>query len=103
MNQNWLLTSFGKCYSSHLKAACLVFILSLSQNVLNAQQRLFFETFEAKTLDSNWQIINGNWHIESVQDIRIAPAENGNEFVLASGGPGLIRLIVDIPDTVNAK
>jgi hypothetical protein len=34
--------------------------------------------------------------------MRIAPAENGYQYVLCSEGPGLIRLIIDIPDTVKA-
>jgi hypothetical protein len=103
MIQKGLFISFLNFRSPHPRHACLFILLLLAQYFVAAQKRFFHESFESKTLDTHWQSIRGNWQITSVQDMRIGPAENGNEFVLSSGEPGLIRLIVDIPDTIHAK
>jgi hypothetical protein len=103
MIQKGFSISFLNFRSQHPKHTCLVLLLLLAQYFVAAQKRFFHESFESKTLDTHWQSISGNWQITSVQDMRIAPAENGNEFVLSSGEPGLIRLIVDIPDSLKAK
>lgn len=68
-----------------------------------AQQIIFSENFEYKKSEPAWQRVSGNWHIADVQELRIAPAENGYRYVLCSGGPGFVRLFVDIPDTVKAR
>jgi hypothetical protein len=84
------------------KIICLVTIL-LSVQVRANSQQLFLENFENKTLSSAWQPVSGNWHIGAVDEMRIAPAENGYQYVLCSGGKGFIRLLVDIPDSVKAN
>jgi hypothetical protein len=69
---------------------------------LYAQKIIFSENFESKTLDSSWKKLTGNWRIGDVQEMRIAPAEDGYRYVLCSDSPGYIRLFVDIPDSVKA-
>ena len=64
-------------------------------------QQLFIENFDSATLNELWQIIAGNWQRADVQDLKIAPAENGRQFVLRSDSAGLIRLFIDLP--LNAK
>src|SRR6476661_4762863 len=81
---------------------CLCVVLFCSPQAANTQI-LFSENFENKTLSSSWQPVSGHWHIADVQEMRIAPAENGYQYVLCSGGEGFIRLLVDIPDTIKAS
>lgn len=64
---------------------------------------LFTENFESDTLSKNWQIINGNWHIADVQNLRIAPAENGHTYVLRSDSAGHIRLFIELPPKSASK
>ena len=68
---------------------------------LDAQQIIFSENFESKELGPAWQIVSGNWHIADVQQLRIAPAEDGHQYVLCSDSAGFIRLFVDIPDLAS--
>ena len=68
---------------------------------LQAQQ-IFTENFSGRTLGPSWMIVTGSWKVANVQDLKIAPAENGNQYVLCAEGPGIIRLIIDIPDTIKA-
>jgi hypothetical protein len=73
-----------------------------------AQKILFSDSFENKSIDSSWQVVTGNWHIGDVQEMRIAPAEGGHQYVLCSGHNGnasdnMIRLIVDLPDSLQQK
>ena len=79
-----------------------VFSLFIFRSI-KSQQIFFSENFERNTLDSTWHRISGNWHIADVQDKKIAPAENGNQYVLSSGGSGLLYLFVDIPATIKAS
>jgi hypothetical protein len=74
---------------------------------LSAQDTLTSQNFEDRLIGPAWQIISGNWHIGDVEEMRIAPAENGWQFVLCSGGPGFVdsnfvRLHVDLPDSSRA-
>src|SRR6476661_6274190 len=84
-----------------LKLFFLAFVFEFA-SVCEAQ-RIFSENFENKTLSEAWHKVSGDWKIQSVQDMKITPAENGNEFVLCGEGEGFIRLIVDIADTVRAS
>ena len=77
------------------KISFLLFILLYTLHT-NAQP-LYSANFESATLDSAFQPISGNWHIADVQQLRIAPAENGRQFVLRSDSAGLIRLFIDVP------
>jgi hypothetical protein len=72
-------------------------------NPLRAQKTIFTENFENGKLGEAWHVVNGDWNVAEVSDLRIAPAENGYRYALRSGGSGFIRLIVDIPDTVKAS
>jgi hypothetical protein len=69
---------------------------------LKAQQ-LFTDNFDSAALKSQWQIITGNWHIADVQELRIAPAENGRQFVLRSDSAGYIQLFIDLPRSSRSK
>lgn len=80
-----------------------VFSLMLLAGQFSHAQILVSENFETASLSSSWQIISGNWHIADVQQLRIAPAENGRQYVLRSDSAGLIRLFVDIPGSVKAS
>lgn len=84
------------------KIICLAACLLSIQHRAQTQQRLFSENFESQALHSEWQIVSGNWHIGDVDEMRIAPAENGYRYVLCSNGEGFIRLFVDIPDSITA-
>jgi hypothetical protein len=72
-----------------------------------AQKTIFSDGFEDKQVDSiRWQNVTGNWRVEGVDDLRIAPAENGYRYVLCSGGKDyvgdqIIRLIIDLPDSLE--
>jgi hypothetical protein len=88
--------------SPGLKLFCLL-VLLFAFATTSCAQRIFFENFGNKTLSEAWHKISGDWKIESVQDMKIAPAENGNEFVLCGQSDALIRLIVNIPDSVRAS
>ena len=66
-------------------------------------QRLFHENFDSATLSPQWQIITGNWHRADVQDLKIAPAENGRQYVLRSDSAGFIQLFIDLPATSKGK
>jgi hypothetical protein len=77
----------------------LIFLFNAGNDY--AQQKIFSENFESKVLNENWQKVSGNWSIADVQKKRIAPVENGYQYVLCSEA-GMIRLIVDIPDTIKA-
>lgn len=73
-----------------------------------AQKVIFSDNFEKQKIDSShWQIIDGSWHIAGVEELRIAPAENGYRYVLCSGNNFIykesIRFIVDLPDSLKAK
>ncbi len=75
---------------------------------MSAQQIIFSDNFENKKIDSCWQIVTGNWRIDGVDQLRIAPAENGYRHVLCSGGRGyigdqIVGLIVNLPDTGSFK
>lgn len=85
-----------KIYSIAILICCVSY-------ATKAQPILFSETFEDRQLDSSWQLVSGKWHIADVQDKRIAPAEDGRQYVLSSGGGGYIYLFVDIPDSVKAR
>ena len=84
---------------SRIICVCSIFFFA-SQPA--STQILFSENFENDTLSLAWQPVSGTWHIGDVQEMRIAPAENGYTFVLCSNSEGFIRLLVDIPDTVKA-
>jgi hypothetical protein len=77
------------------KVSFLLFIWLYSLNA-NAQS-IYSANFESSILDSAFQPITGNWHIDDVQQLRIAPAENGRQFVLRSDSAGLIQLFIDVP------
>ena len=74
-----------------------------------AQKTIFSNGFENKQFDSSQlQTITGNWRVEGVDDLRIAPAEKGYRYVLCSGGKDyvgkqMIRLVIDLPDSLKAK
>jgi hypothetical protein len=92
------------CQSSFLnKKKPKIFLLCLLFFLSGYGQQIFSENFLSKQIDSSWQIITGRWQVANVQDLRIAPAENGYQYVLCAEGPGLIRLIIDIPDTVRVN
>ncbi len=38
-----------------------------------------------------------------MQELKIVSAVKENHYVLSSGGPGIIRIFVDIPDTVRTR
>lgn len=77
------------------KIPLVIFILLYT---LNANSQLIYSAnFESATLDSAFQPISGNWYIADVQQLRIAPAENGRQFVLRSDSAGLIQLFIDVP------
>ena len=52
-------------------------IILLLARISVAQKIIFSDNFEIINLDSAWQIVNGNWRIADVQELRIAPAEGG--------------------------
>jgi hypothetical protein len=90
-----------------LKSILLLLLIS-NTAYLSAQRVLHSQGFESNQLDSSWHSIMGNWRIEKVDDLRIAPAENGYRHVLCSGGKGyigenLIRLIFNFPDTIRSR
>ncbi len=96
--------SFFVCPIVHSKKiVCLAAFIFHTLYPIKAQQILFSENFENKILSPAWQKVSGNWHIADVQELRIAPAENGYQYVLCSGGAGYLRLLVDIPDTTGVK
>lgn len=73
-----------------------------------AQRIIFSGNFENKQIDSSWQIVTGNWRIGDVDELKIAPAENGFRYVLLSysndfTAHNIIRLSVDLPDSLKAK
>src|SRR5689334_10539114 len=78
------------------RALLLLLLLSCNAHVARSQL-LFSANFESGKFDSSFQLVSGNWHIADVQQLRIAPAENGRQYVLRSDSAGLIRLFVDIP------
>ena len=84
----------------------LIFIFNAHFSV--AQKTIFSNGFEDKQVDSTrWQKVTGNWRVEGVDDLRIAPAENGYRYVLCSGGKDyagdqIIRLTLDLPDSLKA-
>ena len=80
----------------------LLTTLIVSSDGLQAQP-IFFENFDSASLSPQWQIISGNWHRADVQELRIAPAENGRQFVLRSDSTGYIRLFIDLPVPSKAK
>jgi hypothetical protein len=77
------------------KFPLVIFILLFSGSANS--QLLYSANFESATLDSTFQPITGNWHIADVQQLRIAPAENGRQFVLRSDSAGHIQLFIDVP------
>jgi hypothetical protein len=86
----------------------LVAFFVLTASCSSAQKIIFSGNFENKRIDSSWQIVTGNWHIADVQEMGIAPAEGGYQYVLCSGGNGhigdnIISLIVDLPDSIRSK
>ena len=102
--KNSIVAFFSACSKLPVtKIVCLVAVFLQAQHQVKAQQLLFSEDFESKILSPAWQPVSGNWHIADVQEKRIAPAENGNQYVLSSGGAGFLRLLVDIPDTTEVK
>lgn len=72
--------------------------ISLLQTLL-----LFSENFESNYLSPQFQPISGNWHIADVQNLRIAPAENGRQYVLRSDSAGYIQLHIDLPPNSKSK
>lgn len=71
-----------------------------------AQKIIFTENFQDEKMNEYWQIVTGNWKICSVDDMRIAPAEGGYQYVLCSGSRGdageqIVRLFVDLPDSIK--
>lgn len=74
-----------------------VFIFILLCTLQANSQLLYSANFESATLDSTFQPVSGNWHIADVQQLRIAPAENGRQFILRSDSAGLIWLFIDVP------
>lgn len=71
-----------------------------------AQKIIFSENFQDEKMNEYWQIVTGNWKICSVDDMRIAPAEGGFQYVLCSGNKGdaegqIVRLFVDLPDSIK--
>jgi hypothetical protein len=85
-----------------MRSFLLFITLVIGAGKLQGRQ-LFTDNFDSSSLKPQWQIINGNWHIADVQDLRIAPAENGREFVLRSDSAGAIRLFVDLPPSSKSK
>jgi hypothetical protein len=85
-----------------VKTICL-FLFFFMQSSVKAQKILFSDNFENKLLSAPWQTVTGNWHIAAAQELNIAPAEKENHYILSSGGPGIIRILVDIPDTIKAR
>ncbi len=83
------------------RIVCLCGVLLSALQPANTQI-LFSENFENDTLSLSWQPVSGNWHMGDVQEMRIAPAENGYTYVLCSNSEGFIRLVVDIPDSIKA-
>ena len=79
---------------------CLCSILFSASQPADAQI-LFSENFENNMLGPAWHPVSGDWRIGDVQEMRIAPAENGYTYVLCAHGEGFIRLLVDIPDTIK--
>lgn len=77
------------------KIPFVVFILLHTLNVNS--QLIYSANFESASLDSAFQTVTGNWHIADVQQLRIAPAENGRQFVLRSDSAGRIWLFVEVP------
>jgi hypothetical protein len=84
-----------------LPAIWLLVILLCTQVAVTAQVH-YSGNFENNLLDSSWQTVSGKWRIADVQDLRIAPAENGRQYVLCSDSAGIIRLFVELPDTVRS-
>jgi hypothetical protein len=81
---------------------CLCSILFSASQPANTQI-LFSENFENRALGLPWQPVSGNWHIADVQEMRIAPAEDGYQYVLCANDDGFIHLFVSIPDTIKAS
>jgi hypothetical protein len=78
------------------------FLLLLFAHNSNAQP-LFTDNFDSDSLTQPWQIITGNWHIADVQQLRIAPAEHGRQYVLRSDSTGFIQLFMDLPQNSKGK
>lgn len=76
--------------------------LIVSADRLQAQ-RIFHENFDSTSLAPQWQIITGNWHRADVQELRIAPAENGRQYVFRSDSAGYIQLFIDLPAASKGK
>src|SRR4051812_32583408 len=83
------------------RVVCFCSVLFSASQPANTQI-LFSENFESDTLSVAWHRVSGNWRIGDVQEMRIAPAENGYQYVLCSNEEGFIRLLVDIPGTIKA-
>src|SRR6185295_10755753 len=60
---------------------CLCSILFSASQPADAQI-LFSENFENNTLGPAWHPVSGDWRISDVQEMKIAPAENGYTYVL---------------------
>ncbi len=86
---------------SNIKTTCS-FAALLATLVCSAQHTLFSENFEDQVIRPTWQVVNGDWAIGDVQEMRIAPAEDGRQYVLLCSKPGYVRLMVDIPDSLHA-
>lgn len=87
------------------KFLLIIFILDSCYSA--AQKIIFKDNFENKKLDSaSWKNVTGNWLIGDVQNLRIAPAENGYRYALLAGdqvGDNNISLFVNLPDSLRAK
>jgi hypothetical protein len=86
----------------------LVIALLLSVQFAAGQRIIFSDNFERQIIDSSWQIVSGDWSVGDVQEFRIAPAEKGYRYMLYSGsknytGDNIIRIAVDLPDSLKAK
>ncbi len=86
----------------------IFFIACLSALTTRAQQTIYSANFENNKMDSCWQIVTGNWHIDDVQKMRIAPAEGGHQYVLCADNNGyignnIIRLMVGLPDSFELR
>src|SRR5262245_42076888 len=77
-------------------------LLFICSNGLKAQP-IFSDNFDSASLRPQWQIIQGNWHRADVQELRIAPAENGRQYVLRSDSAGYIQLFIDLPASSKGK
>ena len=72
-------------------------VLLLFTQLTATAQVIYSGNFENSVLDSSWQTVSGTWRIADVQVLRIAPAENGRQYVLCSDSAAVIRLFVDLP------